>query len=366
MARFETSRSKPGITRRTALAGAAAGAGILATPAIIPAIAAETLVVNTQGGEYQQIVEETVLKPFEQKFGVEVVNDPTGTAAQDYAKIRAARGAPGFDVANTLTPAEVILGAEEGLLERVSEAEVPNLKFAWDKSSEIIPPYGVPHTYMFAGLIYNTEEVERPNSWAAYWKPAAAYGERIKGHVIAFHPNNLLAVYALIHAAELGGGGVENMAPAFELLRQQKPYVGPVVTGSSEAVPYFENGEVWIAPYWSARAGYYIDRGLPLGLVVPKEGVNGLSDVAAIPVGASNKKLALEFLNFRLDKDVQRAFSLAYHSSPGRGDIGDWPEEFAQRQITTEAEMARLSFPDSGVIGAKRKDWTLTWQEVMA
>ena len=105
------------LNRRQIVAGGAAlGASTLASPFIIPARAAERLIVNTQGGEYQQIVEETVLKPFGKKFGVEVVNDPTGTAAQDYAKIRASRGAPGFDVANTLTPPEVILGAKEGLL----------------------------------------------------------------------------------------------------------------------------------------------------------------------------------------------------------------------------------------------------------
>src|SRR4029077_3455435 len=81
----------------------------------------ETLVVNSFGGEYQELFESAVIQPFEKKFGVKVVHDPTGTSSQDYAKIRASKGAPGFDVAAALSPPEVVLGAKEGLLEKFGE-----------------------------------------------------------------------------------------------------------------------------------------------------------------------------------------------------------------------------------------------------
>src|SRR6188508_2640701 len=53
----------------------------------------DTLVVNSFGGEYQELVEKAVIAPFEKKFGVKVVHDTTGTSSQDYAKIRASKGA---------------------------------------------------------------------------------------------------------------------------------------------------------------------------------------------------------------------------------------------------------------------------------
>lgn len=357
---------RSGLDRRNFLAGsAAAGAATLSSPFIIPALAADTLIVNSQGGEYQEIFEATVVRPFEKKFGVKVINDPTGTAAQDYAKIRASRGAPGFDVAHNLTPPEIILGANEKLLEPITEKEVPNLKYVWDKGRTVVPPNGVSHTFMYCALLYNRDKIKAPTSWADYWDPAKRQPADVKGHLIAFHPNNLLSIYALLQAAELGGGGADNMEAAWKLLEGQKPFVGTVVNGSSEAVPYFENGEVWLAPYWSPRSGYYIERGMPFGMVIPQEGVNGLCDVAGVPIGATNKKLAYEFLNFRLDIETQRAFSLAYHSSPARGDITDWPEAFKKTQIVTQEQMDKLKFPDSAAIGAKRKDWTLRWQEIM-
>jgi putative spermidine/putrescine transport system substrate-binding protein len=350
--------------RRQALGLTAAAATGLAAPPIV-AQTPDTLTVNAYGGEFQDIFLSTTVRPFEQKFGVRVIYDDAGTAAEDYARIRASRGAPGFDVAAELTPPEIILGARENLLERVTEREVPNLRHVWTRSKEIIPPNGIVHTYQYTALIWNKAHIEKPLSWADYWSPGDRYGEMIRGHVINFNPGNLLSIYALIMAAKLGGGGVDNMEPAWAMLRRQKPWVGTVVTTSAQAAPYFENGQVWIAPYWSARSVYYRDAGHPIDLTIPKEGTIGLGNCAGIPVGARNKRLAFEFLNFRLDPDVQRAFSLAYKSSPGRPDITDWPADFASAQITTEEQMRAIEFPDSEVLSRRRRDWTLRWQEVM-
>jgi putative spermidine/putrescine transport system substrate-binding protein len=343
-----------------------ASAGKLAAPFVIPALAADTLVVNGYGAEYQDIIQKTTIEPFQQKFGVQVTYDNTGTAAQNYAKIRASRGAPGFDVAGELTPPEVILGAKERLLEPISEAEVPNLKYVWAKSRSIMPPTGVVHTYQYIALLWNKTHLDKPKSWANYWDPAPAYGDKVKGHLIAFEPANLLSIYALIMAATLKGGGVDNMQPAWDQLQAQKPWIGASVTTSDAAAPYYENDQVWLAPFWSARAGYYVAHGYPLDFTIPQEGTIGLANCASVPVGAANKKLAYEFINFRLDPEVQRAFNLAYHSSPGRPDITDWPADFAANQIVTEAKMASVDFPDSALIGSKRSEWTRKWQEIMS
>ena len=353
-------------SRRRFLQGAAAVSASFGAPFVISARAAETLVVNAYGGEFQDIFLKTTVAPFEKKFGVKVTYDDAGSASEDYAKIRATRGAPGFDVAAELTPPEIILGAKEKLLEPITEKEVPNLKHVWKKSLEVIPAVGIVHTYQYTALIWNKKQIEKPTSWADYWAPNARYGDKIKAHVMAFEPGNLLSIYALIMAAKLKGGSVANMDPAWDVLKAQKPMVGATVMASAAAAPYFENEQIWIAPYWSARAAYYEAQKYPIGVTIPKEGTIGLANCAGIPVGATNKKLAFEFLNWRLDKDVQREFHLAYFSSPGRGDIADWPQGFKDVQITTEQQMAAIDFPDSEVIANKRRDWTRRWQEVMA
>jgi putative spermidine/putrescine transport system substrate-binding protein len=353
-----------GPSRRGLLLGtAAAGLGLAAPPLV--AQTPETLTVNAYGGEFQPIFEETVLRPFEQKFGVQITYDNAGTASEDYARIRASRGAPGFDVAAELTPPEILLGARERLLEPVTESSVPNLRHVWSRSRDMIPPVGIVHSYQYTALIWNTQKIEKPDTWRDYWEPGKRYGDMIRQHVINYNPGNLLSIYALIMAAKLGGGGVDNMEPAWALLRAQKEYVGTVVTTSAQAAPYFENGQVWLSPYWSARAVFYRDAGYPIDLMVPSDGTIGLANCAGIPVGARNKRLALEFLNFRLDRDVQRAFNLAYKTSPARPDI-EWPDDYKAVQLTTEAQMAATDFPDNAVISAKRREWTMRWQEIMA
>jgi putative spermidine/putrescine transport system substrate-binding protein len=338
----------------------------LAAPYVWSQKADDTLVVNSFGGEYQELFEKNILQPFQRKFGVKIVHDATGTSSTTYAKIRASKGAPGFDVAAALSPPEVLLGAKEGLLEKITDKEVPNVKYTWERPRQTMPPVTVIHTLQFDSLLYNRDKLEKPQSWADYWQPEKRYGAKIKGHVINYNPANLLSVYALIHAAELGGGGTANMEPAWALLKAQKPYVGVIVTTSAEAAPHFESGEVWISPYWSARSGYYISRGIPYGMVVPKEGVIANIDSASVPVGAKNKKLAYEFINFMLEPATQRAWCQAYFCSPGRGDITDWPKEFAETQIVTSKQFDSVKQPDIEAIGNSRKDWTLRWQEIMA
>jgi putative spermidine/putrescine transport system substrate-binding protein len=346
-------------------ASAAAIAGV-AAPYVIAQRTEESLVVNSFGGEYKELFEKAVIEPFEKKFGAKVVHDTTGTSAQDYAKIRASKGSPGFDVAAALSPPETLLGSKEGLLEKITEKEVPNLKFTWEKARQSLPPTGAIHTLQFDSLLYNKDKLDKPTSWADYWQPDKRYGAKVKGHVINYNPANLLSVYALIHAAELGGGSATNMEPAWAILKAQKPFVGVVVTASAEAAPHFESGDVWLSPYWSARAGYYISRGIPYGMIVPKEGVIANIDAASVPVGAKNKKLAYEFINFMLEPATQSAWCLAYHCSPGRGDLKDWPKEFTDTQIVTNEQFASVKLPDLDAIGNNRKDWTLRWQEIMA
>jgi putative spermidine/putrescine transport system substrate-binding protein len=353
------------VSRRNILRAAGGIALVGLAPARI-ARAADTLVVNAYGGEFGDILKKTVIAPFERKFGVQVVFDDTGTSSTNYAKIRATKGAPGFDVAAELTAAENFLGASEKLLLPITEKEVPNLAHVWAKSRTMIPPNGTVNYCQYASIFYHTQKVKRPTSWLDYFKPAATYGETIKGRLLAFHPANVLEIYAIAMGAKTQGGGIENMEPGWKLLEQQKPYIAEVPTMSSAAVPFFENGTVWLAPFWSARAAYYKARGLPFDFVIPKEGTMGLGGTSGIPVNAANPKLALEFLNFRLEPDIQREFCLAYYASPARPGIEGFPPEFVASQITTEAQMAALDLPDGRIIGAKIRDWTLRFQEIMS
>ena len=48
---------------------------------IVPALAADRLVVNGYGAEFQEIITCTTIEPFEKKFGVKITYDDTGSGA---------------------------------------------------------------------------------------------------------------------------------------------------------------------------------------------------------------------------------------------------------------------------------------------
>ena len=349
-------------SRRSVVTGI--GAAIGTGPAII-ARAADTLTVAAYGGEYRDIFTKTVIEPFEKKFSVKVTYDDSG-GVDPYPRIRASRGAPGFDVAAEMVPATIILGAREKLLDPVSEREIPNMRHLWSGSAKLMPPNGIAQNFQYLGLTWNKDRIEKPTSWLDYWRAGQKYGDRIKGHLVAHSPANFtLAAYALIMGARATGGDERKMDTAWSMLEQQKPLVGLAAASSAQAVPFMENGQVWLMPFWSGRANLYAARGLPYGVTIPAEGTMGLANCSAVPIGASNKRLAFEFLNFRLEPEIQRAFCLAYFSSPGRMDIPDWPQDYAATQLTTNEAMARVIFPDDELLSRQQRDWTLRWQEIM-
>jgi putative spermidine/putrescine transport system substrate-binding protein len=358
--------SKDGILisrRRLLKATAAVGTVALASPPIVSQ-ASDVLVLDSQGGEYIDIIQRSVIKPFEKKFGVSVTYSSTGTAAQTYAKIRATGGNPGFDVAGLLTAAQLALGGREKVLLPLTESDVPNLRYIWDRTKTTLP-FGVAHSVQYACLLHLKDRLDAPVSWRDYWDPASRYGEKVRGRVLNLNPATILSPFVLILAAELDGGSANNMLSAWELLKKQKPYVGSVQTTMAQVVTLLEQKQIWLTPFWSARGFYYVKQGMPVQMTIPKEGTLALAECAAIPAGASNQKLAKEFINFWLSPETQQAYALAYNISPGRGDITGWPEDFKKGQIVTADQMASVRLPDMTLIADQLRDWTAKWQEIM-
>src|SRR5919112_1282544 len=82
------------------------------------------VIVNGFAAEFEDLFNKYIKEPFEKETGIRVVYDSTGSAAEDYAKIRASGGDPGWDV-DVVTAQEAIQGAKEGLLLEITEQNAP-------------------------------------------------------------------------------------------------------------------------------------------------------------------------------------------------------------------------------------------------
>ena len=315
------------------------------------------LIVAGFGGEYKDIFWKTVGRPFEERFDVKITYDEGGTSAQDYAKIRASQGDPGWDVA-ILTSSEAVAGAQENLLRRITIADVPNLAFVYPSVRKYVGDYGACEEIQQMLLVYNPKFVQKPDSWASLWDP------KYKGHVLVFDPANIMGIYTLIMAAKMDGGGEQNLEPGFKRFEALRGQLRAFLVASSAAIPLFQQGEVWLMPYWDARAHYYISQGLPMQAFVPKEGTAALINALVIPKGAKNYATAYQFINFWLSAEVQKAWALAYTVGPARPV--QLPATFATLHITSLDQLHKDVLPDQGLIVRERARWSQRIKEIMS
>ena len=323
--------------------------------ALLSLATAQQLVVNSYGGEYEALVRDTIIEPFEEAFGVEVIYDAVGSASEDYARIRATRGNPGFDVV-VMTAPESLQGCREDVLTPLTEENIPNLGALNEDVVATVGDCGAVHEIQYMSLMFRTDHVDpAPTSWKALWDPA------YEGRVLIPDITSIMAVYLLQMASVINGGTLAELDPGFEAIAELAPRTVALEASSSIMSQYVERDEAWILPFWSGRAQLLKDGGLPVDFTIPEEGTIPLLATLNVPVGAENKELALDFINFWLAKEQQEAWALAYKVGSARSDL-DLPEAFAARQITSEAQLENLLLPDQLDIAQRRTEWTERWQ----
>lgn len=340
-----------GNLRFALLAGASALVGSVTFPG---AAHAQTLVVNSYGAEYEEIIFETIIRPFEEEFGVRVVYDPTGSAAEDYARIRATGGNPGFDVV-VMTASEAILGCDEGLLAPLTEDRVPNMARLLPEVQSTVGECGAVHEIQYMALMYRTDFLDSPpTSWRIFEDP------QYEGRYLLPNFNTIMGVFLTQVFSVMEGGTTEEIGPGFDYLATVAPGAVEFVQSSSIMANYIENGTVWMLPYWNARGALLKQDGLPVDFVIPEEGTIPLLATISIPAGAENLDLAYAFVNFWLEKDRQEAWAQAYNVGTIRDDV-ELPEDFRQDQITSAEDIQRLLLPDLRVLGQQRSTWAGRW-----
>ena len=223
------------------------------------------------------------------------------------------------------------------------------------------------HTLQFDSLLYNKDKLDRPVSWADYWQPREALRREDQG------PR---------HQLQPGEPAVGVRAdPCGRARRRRRVEHGARVGDpeGAEALRRRRRHDVG-----RSGAAFRKRRGLDLAVLERARGLlhqprhsvrdgraEGRRDrqhrLGRVPVGAKNKKLAYEFINFMLDPAIQRAWCLAYFCSPGRGDLTDWPKAFADSQIVTAKQFDSVKLP--GPRGDRQQPQGLdaaSWQEIMA
>jgi len=278
---------------------------IILALAPIGAAAQDRLVVSVWGGSWRDMVDKIIGKKFTQQTGVPV-EYITGGTIDRLNKEKLAKGNPESDI--TFTTSHVgWLYANDGLYEELDLAQVPN-------AARLIPhaqisPYHI-GTWAYVYTIGYRPDLLKGvafDSWADLWRP------EVKGKLAApdFDPSHLITV-----AAILSGGDAATWEKGQARLKELKPSFKAFYTNDANSQQLIANGETPVQVILSMNAHYMAGEGVPIRLVIPKEGAVLGIDTVAIMKGSKRRDLAYKFINVALDPQVQAEVAAFKKGSP--------------------------------------------------
>jgi spermidine/putrescine-binding protein len=146
------------------------------------------------------------------------------------------------------------------------------------------------------------------------------------------------------------GGSLDNLEPGFEWLREFVDVTNPTITTSTDqAMSLWRNGEIYAAPFLSARVdSLRNDEGYDMGFSIPEGG--SVMDFWGYPVAENiseeKKQTAVSFLEGAYDPEVQASFSEAFGYPPATPESYDYISEETMEEHPTiqlsEEEIARF------------------------
>ncbi|SAL00906.1 ABC spermidine/putrescine transporter, periplasmic ligand binding protein [Caballeronia pedi] len=251
-----------------------------------------------------------VVKKFESRFNarVQVTFVDSDEALSD--KMHAG-GKPPFDVlaANT---AEIHRYTLENLLTPLDLDELPNTQRQLPRFRALSSIngltangkiYAIPFTYSSMGLIYDRKQIPiAPRSMKELWNP------RYRGKVLDFNSaqhNFSFAALALgyPHPFQLTDAQMREIARKLvELRRNLLTYY----TVPEEATAYFiqHKAALMFGNYGTQQLALLRKAGADVGYVIPEEGALAWLDCWAMTQSATNRPLALAWINYMLEPDV--------------------------------------------------------------
>lgn len=286
------------ITRRRFNIGLGAAAAMAGSSGLAFAAASGQVVVGTWGGDYQNLQQRNIVDPIVAPDGIEVVFDTANDTVRK-TKLMAERRLPRgtLDVV-ALTASGSYEMFQNGATEELDEAKLPNLK---NVLPSLKTKYSAPHIYTGRVILYNPKLIKTPpTSYADLWKPE---------NVGQFGLIDIQYQTTIESAAMINGGSLTNYEPGKEKLLELKK-AGVKIYPTNEAMAQaLKTEECGMCIMWQARGVMWQKAGIPVEIVVPKEGVVLYISDMSIPKNARNKEAAYAYVNAMLDPRPQGAFA---------------------------------------------------------
>ena len=245
-----------------------------------------------------------LVKKFEAETGIQVIIDTYDSNETLLAKLQAAGGSTGYDLA---VPSQhfVEIMIKEGLLEKVSGIkDMPNYKYVakqfQNPSFDPMQEYSTPYQMGSAGFAFRADSYSGDgSSMMEFFKP----NDEVCGKLAVFKsPEEVVNMAHLALGSNFCSEDPNEMQAVLDLMLEQKKCVKVY---SSEGInDRLKSGEVIMHAHWDGYSQVgkweYMD---DLTYAYPKEGVVGWFDSLVMPKGAKNVKEAKAFMNFLMNPE---------------------------------------------------------------
>jgi putative spermidine/putrescine transport system substrate-binding protein len=267
---------------------------------------AKSITISGNGGKIEKAIRDVIAPKFEKETGVKV-NYVAGLSGEILSKVELQKNAPQIDIA-IFVPVDVQRANEKGLIENVDETTVPNMKKV-DSRYVAIDNVAAPAFGLVVAPAYNTEAFKKEGI-----KPIESWNDIIrpdyKGKTAFADIMNDWGFNTLYNLAVANGGDINNMEPGLKKAKELAGYSSTFYKNSTQMMPAVQQGAADITVMGSyVIADLAVNSGIPLKMVVPKEGVYMHAFSAALVKNAQNHDAAVKFIDYLVSEESQKAIS---------------------------------------------------------
>lgn len=317
---------------------------------------ANKLVINTYGGRWEKFWRSDLLPQFKTQTGIEPTVD-VGVGKNIIANIRAAGVANppyGIMMVNENMASQV---RAEGFFEPIPEAKVPNLADVYANLKNE-GNNGVRGIVSAIGLAYRKDMVKKPpTSWTDLWT-----NPEFKGKIGLYQIGNTAATLFLLMTAKIYGGSPEAIDRAFVEIKKLLPFAQ--VDWSGTLATLMTRGDVIVAMLDFPEVVALQEKGVPVEMVIPTEGVVAFEQSFNILKNSPAKEDAYKYLNFILDPKVQEFMAKEFYTSPSNKK-SVVPASLASKIPVNGDKMASLTQFDWSKVNPRVPEITERWEREM-
>ncbi|MBW9063947.1 spermidine/putrescine ABC transporter substrate-binding protein [Rhizobium herbae] len=191
------------------------------------------------------------------------------------------------------------LFGKRGILEPLTEKNVPSLKDYKPEWTSRCAGYAIPYLWGTMGIAYRSDKISTaPTSWNDLMSPAP----ELKKHIAMYDDHNEAFIAPLVLLGKsINANDNETLKQAFELMKKQAPFV----LTYDYVITSIQNPDIgkdiYMAIAYSGDQHVLNDKAGTPGVwryAVPREGTFSWLDCIAVTTASPRKQLALQLLDF--------------------------------------------------------------------